>query len=84
MSRITRPVHFDLLTGFSADVHACMPFLLVLLDVVAELGVHERFLPGHAALFQIFRPKQFLIDAVPQQFLLNVVEVRHPAVCKLL
>ena len=25
----------------------------------------ERFFTGQAALFQIFRPKQFLIDAIP-------------------
>ena len=49
MSRITRSVHFDLLTRLSADMHTRMSFLLILLDVVAELRIHERFCPGKAA-----------------------------------
>lgn len=35
--RITCPVNFDLFTGFTVDMHGSTMFLLILLDVVAEL-----------------------------------------------
>ena len=34
---ITSPVDLDLLTGLPGDMHRCMAFLLILLDVIAEL-----------------------------------------------
>ena len=34
---ITSPVDFDLLAGLPGDVHRCVAFLLILLDVIAEL-----------------------------------------------
>ena len=36
-SRIPGPVNLDLFTGFSGDVHRRTAFLLILLDVIAEL-----------------------------------------------
>lgn len=42
MCRIACPVDLNLLCRFTIYVHGGAPFLLILLDVVAELGVHER------------------------------------------
>ena len=35
--RITCPINFNLFTGFTVDMHGSTMFLLILLDVVAEL-----------------------------------------------
>ena len=40
---ITCPVHFDLFPGLSVEVHRGATLLLILLDVVAKLGIHKRF-----------------------------------------
>ena len=29
--------------GFTVDMHGSASFLLILMDVIAELGIHERF-----------------------------------------
>lgn len=39
---ISGPVNLDLLTGFPRNVHGGSPLLLILLDVIVELRVHER------------------------------------------
>ena len=44
LSRITSPVNFDLFTRLPVDMHGCTPFLFVLLDMITELGVHERLI----------------------------------------
>jgi len=75
--RIPRPVNFYLFSRFPADMHGCIPFLLILLDVVAELGIHERFFAGLAAFYQVFCPEEFFVDSVTEQFLLDVIKVRH-------
>ena len=41
LSRISGPIDLDLLTGLSVDMHRSTAFLFVLLDVIAELGVHQ-------------------------------------------
>ena len=69
MCRITGPVDLNLLTGFAADVHRCTAFLLILLDVIAELRIHEWFLAGLATFLQIFRPEELLVYTVAEQFL---------------
>ena len=40
LSRISGPIDLDLLTGLSVDMHRSTAFLFVLLDVIAELGIH--------------------------------------------
>ena len=75
--RIASPVDFNLFTGFPVDVHGCAAFLLILLDVAAELGIHERFIAGLAAFLQIFRPEEFFVDTISEQSLLDVVKIRH-------
>ena len=42
-SRVTCPVNLNLLAWFPAGMHSCTVFLLILLNVVAELGIHETF-----------------------------------------
>ena len=56
VSRITCPVHFDLFAGISGDMHSGSAFFFILLDVIAELGIHQRFLTAHAAFFTVFHP----------------------------
>jgi hypothetical protein len=64
--RITCPVNFDLLSGFSGDVHSSTPFLLIPMDVLAELRIHERNLTRKAAVLAVFDPQKFLGDSIPQ------------------
>lgn len=51
---IASPVHLHLLTGFPVDMHGGTPFVFVLLDVVAELGIHQRVLTGLSAVLHVF------------------------------
>ena len=62
-------------------MHRSAAFLLVLLDVIAELRIHEGIIAGLAAFLEVFCPKEFLIDSAAKQLLLDVVEVRHPFCC---
>ena len=78
LRRIFCPVNFDLLAGLSVDMHGCAALLLILLDVITELGIHERLIAGLAAFLQVLRPEEFLVDTVAEQLLLDVVEIRHP------
>ena len=64
--RITCPVYFNLFTGFTIDVHGSTVFLLILLDVIAELGIHERFIAIGAAFLHVFGPKEFFADSVTE------------------
>lgn len=81
MCRITGLVDLDLLTGFAAYVHRRTAFPLVLLDVIAELRIHEWFFVGLTAFLLIFRPEELLVYSVAEQFLLDVVEVCRPLLC---
>ena len=78
IGRVSCPVYLDLLSGFSGDMHRCTAPLLVLLDVIAELGVHEGLSACHAAFLQIFGPEQLLVDTVSHQLLADILEIRHP------
>lgn len=53
---ITGPIYFDLLTRFSRDVHSCPAFFFILLDIIAELGIHERFFVIHTVFLAVFSP----------------------------
>lgn len=64
-------------------MHGHPAFLLLLLDVVAELRVHERLAVAESAALAVFGPKQFLRHAVPKQLLADVLEVYRVArVCR--
>lgn len=78
LSRISGPVNLDLFTGLPIDVHGGAAFLLILLDVMAELGIHKRPVTGLTAFLKVFRPEELLIDSVSEQFLLDVGKVRPP------
>ena len=75
LRRIPCPVNFDLFAGLSVDMHGCAALLLILLDVITELGIHERLIAGLAAFLQVLRPEEFLVDTVAVQLLLDVVEI---------
>ena len=77
LCRISCPVNFDLFAGLPIDVHGCAAFLLILLDVIAELGIHEWLFAGLAAFLQVLRPEELFVDTVAEQLLPDVVEVRH-------
>ena len=57
---IASPVHFHLLPGFPVDVHGGTAFIFILLNVVAELGIHQGFFASLAAVLHVFRPQELL------------------------
>ena len=78
---ITCPVNFNLFTRLSRDMHGSPAFLFILLDVVAELGIHERLFVAHTALLTVFYPEKLFVDSISQKFFANVVKVRHAFIC---
>ena len=52
LCRITGPIYFDLFQRFPWDVHGCPAFFFIILDVVAKLGIHERFFAVHMAFLK--------------------------------
>ena len=54
--RIAGSVYFNLLTWFPWNVHGCSAFFFILLDIVAELRIHERFFVIHATFLTVFYP----------------------------
>ena len=76
-SRIACPVNFDLFSGFTVYVHRCTAFLLVLMDIMAEPGIHQRIVSIEHAFFEVFRPKELLIDTIAEQFLTDVIIIWH-------
>jgi hypothetical protein len=51
------------------------------LDVIAELGIHERFFAICMAILHAFCPQELLIDLVTELFLVDVISVvRHTLV----
>ena len=60
-------------------MHGRPAFLFLLLDVVAELRVHERLAVAEPAALAVFGPQQFLRHAVPKQLLADVLEVYRVA-----
>ncbi len=61
---IASPVNLHLLRRFAVDMHGGTAFVFVLLDVIAELRIHERFVTGLAAVLHVFRPQELLGNAV--------------------
>lgn len=61
MGRITGPVDFDLLSGLTVNMHGCPAFFLIQLNVITELGIHQRIIPCHLALIDVFRPKKLFL-----------------------
>ena len=56
--RISLPCisNLNLFTKFTIDMHGSTSFLLILLDVIAELRIHERLIAVSAAVLHVFRP----------------------------
>ena len=61
---IASPVNLHLLRRFAIDMHGGTAFIFVLLDVIAELRIHERLVTGLAAVLHVFRPQELLGNAV--------------------
>ena len=78
--RIPCPVYFNLFAGFAVDMHGSASFLLILLDVIAELGIHERFLTIRTAVLHVFCPQKLFTDSIAEQLLMDVIVVRHTLV----
>lgn len=57
-SRITCLIYFHLFTRFTIDMHGNTMFLLILLDVIAELGIHEWLFTVSTAVFHVLRPQE--------------------------
>ena len=50
---------------------------VVLLDVIAELRIHERLIAVGTAVLHVFSPQELFNDSVAEQFFVDVVVVRH-------
>ena len=81
MCRISGPVNLNLLSGLAVDVHSGAALLLVLLDIIAELGIHERLITSEATFLKVFCPKELLVYSVAEKFLADVGIIRHPLGC---
>jgi hypothetical protein len=42
-------------------VYGCPAFFFLLLDIIAELGIHERFFAVHTAFLTAFYPSELFI-----------------------
>ena len=51
---------------------------LILLDVIAELGIHERFITISTAVLHVFCPQELFSDSVTEQLFTDVIIIRHP------
>ena len=58
---------FITFAGFTIDMHGSTSFLLILLDVIAELGIHERFLTVSTAVLHVFCPQKLFADFIAEQ-----------------
>ena len=76
---VSGPVHLKSATGPSGDVHGCTLFLCVLLEVIAELRVHEWLFAQLAALLTVLHLEQLGRHSAPDQLFGYLLKVRHPA-----
>ena len=65
-------------------MHGSTSFLLILLDVVAELRIHERLIAVGTAVLHVFSPQELFTDSVAEQLLTDVSIIRYPLVCRYL
>ena len=56
----------DALTRFPVDMHGSTSFLLILLNVIAELGIHKWLLAICMTVLHVFCPQEFLTDSVTE------------------
>src|SRR5690554_6210510 len=75
--RITCPINFNLFTRFSIDMHSCTTFLLILLNVVAELRVHKGLFVIKTTFLHVLCPEEFFGDPIFEQFFLDVDKVKQ-------
>src|SRR5699024_656222 len=78
MCRISSPIYLNLLCRFAVDMHGSTALLLILLDVIAELGIHKRLISGEAAFLKVLCPEEFLVHAIAEKFLPDISVIRHP------
>ena len=76
--RVSSPIYLDLLPRFSRDMHGGAALLLILLDVIAELGIHEGIVAILTTFLEVFCPEKLPVDAIPEQFFPDVIIIRHP------
>ena len=67
--RISSPIYFNLFCMFSIDMHSGAALLLILLDVIAELGIHKRLISREAAFLKVLCPEKLLIYSIAEKFL---------------
>ena len=76
-SLIPGPVNLHLFCRLTVDVHGGAVLVFVLLDVIAELRIHERIFAGLPAFLHVFCPQELLGHTVSQELLANVIIIRH-------
>ena len=77
LGRIASPINLDLFTWLPRDVHRCSTLLLILLDIITELRIHQRIIAVKTAVLKILSPQELLVHTVAEQFLPDIVIIRH-------
>ena len=70
------PIYVNLFCRFSIDMHGGAAFLLILLDVIAEL--HKRLISREAAFLKLLCPEKLFIYSIAEKFLVYILVIRHP------
>ena len=76
---VSCPVYLNSVTRLSGDVHGSAFLLGKLLEVEAELRIHEGLFTQLTALLAVLHPEKLEDDATPGQFFGYLLKVRHPA-----
>ena len=74
---VSSPVHLDPVTGLSGDMHSCTLFFCKLLEVIAELRVHEGLFAQLTALLAVLHPEQLERYTAPGQLFGYFLKVWH-------
>lgn len=78
MCRISSLVYLDLFRRLTVDMHSSTALLLILLDVIAELGVHKRLISGETTFLKALCPKEFFVYSVTEKFFAGMLIFRPP------
>lgn len=78
--RISSPIYFNLFCRFSIDMHSGTALLLILLDVIAELGIHKRLISREAAFLKVLCPEKLFIYSIAEKFPADMGIIRHTPV----
>lgn len=61
-------------------MHSGTVFLLILLDVIVELGIHKRLISGETAFLKVLCPEKFFIYSIAEKFFADMGIIRYSPV----